>query len=158
MVRSKSTRSPVTLKATLRRGTPVGKTSAESKQLTPEKLTAKRPLHFGSESEENEDQTVEGFASDDDEFSDDDNNDSEESDDSEGNIGDGDEGADVGEDDDDSVVKDDGEEDGDNEPECSSLLQPLAVAEVKTSQSLSTLPDSKNVMTQLYKQSNRRRR
>ncbi|KAF5402987.1 hypothetical protein PHET_03477 [Paragonimus heterotremus] len=158
--------SPVTLKATPQRGTPVGKTSADSKQLTPGKLTTKRPLPSGSESEEDEDQTVgglslnglpknkkgrftltsqESFASDDDEVSDEDDDDSEESDDGEGNAGDGDEDDDEEDDDDDSVEEDDEEEDVDGEPGSSSFLQSPAVAEVKASQSLSTSPDGKNV-------------
>ncbi|KAF7258383.1 hypothetical protein EG68_04202 [Paragonimus skrjabini miyazakii] len=166
------------MKASPQRGTPVGNTSADRKQLTPGKLTAKRPLPPGSETEEDEDQTVgglslngfpknkkrrftltsqEGFASNDDDISDDDNDDSEESDGSKENVSDGG-GGDDEENDDDSVEEDDGEENGDNEPESSSLLQSPVVAEVKTSQSLSTSPDSKNVKTHLCKQSNRRRR
>ncbi|KAA3677489.1 uncharacterized protein DEA37_0005956, partial [Paragonimus westermani] len=162
---SKPTPSPVTLKATHQKGTTIGRTSTDSK-LTPGKLAAKRPLPSGSESEEDEDQTVgglslngfpkskkgrfaltsqEGFASDDDEVSDEDDDDSEESDDDEENAGDGDEDDDDEDDDGDSVEEDEVEEDEDDEPESSSLLQSTAVAEVKTSQSLSTSPDGKNM-------------
>ncbi|KAF8562564.1 hypothetical protein P879_10967 [Paragonimus westermani] len=166
MGRSKPTPSPVTPKAAQQKGTPIGRTSTDSK-LTPGKLAAKRPLPSGSESEEDEDQTVgglslngfpkskkgrfaltsqEGFASDDDEVSDEDDDDSEESDDGEENAGDGDEDDDDEEDNDgDSVEEDEVEEDEDGEPESSSLLHSTAVAEVKTSQSLSTSPDGKNV-------------